>query len=166
MKNTLILGGWFELWCLEGRRIAWHEKCHNGIVNSALNDILAVYLGAGSQKPNWYAGLIDNSGFVQLAPTDTMASHPGWNELTSFGQANRPQWVPGPVANQLITNPSVINFTISAVCSIRGAFLVSSNTKGGTTGLLWASGVFEVPQQMNNPPQTLSLSYSLADGGS
>jgi hypothetical protein len=166
MKNKLYLDGWFDMWCLEGRRIVWREKFANGIVNTALNDILAVYLGGGAQKINWYLGLIDHAGFTSLAPTDTMSVHPGWLQLTAYNEPARPQWHPSAVVNQVITNASVINFTINAVCSIKGAFIVSDPTKGGSSGQLWSSGVFPTPQQMNNPPQTLSLSYSLAAGGS
>jgi hypothetical protein len=140
--------------------VLWEEHIPNGIVNGALNDILSVYFAAGTQKTTWYAGLINNSGFSALSSSDTISSHTGWSESSDYSESVRQTWTPGAVASGIITNPSAMVFTANATVTIKGAFLVSNSTKGGTTGQLWATGAFSATQSLSSG-QTLSVSYSL-----
>jgi hypothetical protein len=131
----------------------------NMVTNAALNDVLAVYLNSGTQKTNWYLGLIDNSGFSALAAGDTISSHAGWTENTAYSQSTRPQWNPDAPSGQTITNSTSVTFTANASVTIKGCFLVSDNTKGGTTGLLFATGAFTSTQSLVNA-QNLKVTYT------
>ena len=112
----------------------------NGVTNEGKDDMLGVQFDAVTQKPNWYIGLIDNSGFSALDPTDTLASHAGWTENTDYDEVNRVEWNPDAPASQAITNATPRDFTMNASVTINGVLIASVNT--GTSGILWATGSF------------------------
>jgi hypothetical protein len=156
-----LAGGFmFDAYGRWGRRL-WREPIfvHNAVTNVALNDVLAVYLAGGTPKTLWYLGLIDNTGFSALAAADTMASHGGWSESSAYTQGVRQTWTPGAASGQTITNPTSATFTINATVTIKGAFLASDSTKGGTSGVLFATGAFSSTQSLVNA-QNLRVSYS------
>jgi hypothetical protein len=147
---SLGLGGRFtvqKFWA-DGRPAGDPFDVKNMVVNPALNDVLAVYLAGATQKLTWYLGLVDNAGFTAFAPTDTIGAHAGWAENTQYTAANRPTWVPSAPSGQTITNPTSIVFSMNATAAIKGCFLVSDNAKGGTAGILFATGPFNAVQNM------------------
>jgi hypothetical protein len=156
-----LAGGFlFDAFNPNGSR-AWQDAilCPNMVVNAALNDVLAVYLNGGTPKTLWYLGLIDNTGFSALAAGDTMSSHSGWSESIAYTQGVRQTWTPSAPSGQTITNPTSATFTINATVTIKGAFLVSDSTKGGSSGTLFATGPFASNQSLVNG-QNLKVSYS------
>lgn len=132
----------------------------NGVTNGGIEDNESVYFAAGTQKTAWYFGLVNNSGWTAFAAADTMSSHAGWTELASYDEATRPQWSPGAPSGRTITNPTSATFTISATVAIKGAFLVSNNTKSGTSGTLWSTGAFSTVQNLVDD-QVFKLTYTL-----
>src|SRR3990172_12970335 len=66
----------------------------NGITNVGKNKILDDMFNNGTQTANnsWFIGLIDSSGYTALSSSDTMSSHGGWNEFTSYSEATRVPW--------------------------------------------------------------------------
>ena len=115
----------------------------NRIVDEGLDYALDSSLGGGTQIIEWYIGLTDAN--PNVAPEDTMSSHAGWSEVTQYEDTTRPVWNSNSVSNQSISNtvnPAVFVFDADGV-TVGGAFLVSDNTKGGTTGTLYAAGAFE-----------------------
>lgn len=139
--------------------IMWKEPFNNGTTNGGLDNVLSVYLGAGSQTVTWFMGLIDNAGFSTLAIGDTMSSHAGWTESTAYTESVRQTWSPAAVSGQSITNTTNVTFSINATVTIAGAFLVSNSTKGGTTGILWATGQFSSAQALVSG-QSLKITYT------
>lgn len=166
MKSLLLATGrWeYEIVRPDGSVRSW-GTIHNGIVNAALNDLLAVYFQSGTQKPSWFAGLIA-SGNVTLNSDDTIGTHAGWTESTAYSEATRRQWSPETVSGQTLQNSASMQFTMNAVTTLAGLFIVSNSTKGGTTGLLWSTGLFDTEQTMS-VGETLRLYYVLqaASGG-
>lgn len=158
--GQLVVGGYFTFTCRNpDGSLAWEEKVVlNGVTNVALNNLLDVYLRGQAQTTTWYLGLVDNTGFTGFSASDTMASHPGWSELTSYLEANRPTYTFSAASAQSITGPAV-TFTINASVAIKGGFLVSNNTKGGTSGTLFATGAFNSVQNLVSG-QTLSVTYT------
>lgn len=114
----------------------------NIVVNEGLDELLTQALNGGTQTTTWYLGLTD--GTPTTAAGDTLSSHVGWTEVTAYGEANRVEWVSGSVSGQSIDNTgSVGTFTINSdSTTVGGSFLASDNTKGGTTGTLYAVGAF------------------------
>lgn len=135
----------------------------NGITNEGKNKILDVMFNDGVQVANssWFIGLIDNSGFSTLADTDTMASHAGWNEFTSYSEANRVAWGSGAAASQSVTNATPATFNISGSGTVKGVLVPTNNTKGGTSGTLWATALFSADVPVSNGDQ-LKVTYTVS----
>jgi len=115
---------------------------NNDIVNAGKNSILGVQFHADTQITAWYIGLVDNSGFTAFSNSDTMSSHAGWNEFTTYSETNRVAWTPDAAASQSITNATARTFTISGSGTLKGIFVTSNNTKSGTSGTLWSTAAF------------------------
>lgn len=144
----------FEHW-RKGRLLSTYEF-KNGVTNVGKNYMLDAAFNTGSQSTNWYIGLIDGTaGTPTLAAADTSASHSGWTEFQTYTETTRQAWVKGAAATQMVASTSVAAFTIGAVADgtkVGGAFLINVNTKGGTTGVLWATGNYpaSVPVQQDD----------------
>jgi hypothetical protein len=138
------------------------HKVRNGITDTGRNKILNVMFTSDTQITTWYVGLINNTPAPTLAGSDTIGSHAGWVESTDYTQANRVTWAPAASTAQLVTNASPMLFDINATVTIYGVFVVSNNTKGGTSGLLWATGAFSAPDPCT-PGEQLKITYGVAD---
>lgn len=134
----------------------------NDVTNAGKNSWLDVYFSDATQIANsaWCIGLINNSGFSALAAADTMSSHAGWAEFTGYSQSNRVAWGAGNPASQSITNSSPAVFDINATGTVYGIFVTSENTKGGTTGTLWATAGFTSPVPVVGGDQ-LKVTYTV-----
>lgn len=133
----------------------------NGITNEGYNNMLGVHFHGDTQQTAWYIGLIGNTSFSTLAAADTMASHSGWTESVAYSNATRPQWTCGAAASKSITNSVVVSFNINADSTVlKGIFIPSDNTKSGTSGKLWSTGLFSSDQTMNNG-DVLQITYTV-----
>ncbi len=145
--SNLVLGGSFH-WFRYNRQkqlVGW-GRFSNGIPTAALNAILESFFRTGTIYPVWYLGLIDTVNFSGLAGTDTIGSHPGWQEFTGYNEAQRQPWNPSGASNGILTDPIAASFTFTADHTVKGLFVASDNTKGGTAGLLWATGLDDQDQ--------------------
>lgn len=135
----------------------------NGITNVGKNDILGVYFFSGTQTAtaSWFIGLIDLASFSALAAGDTMASHAGWIEFTGYSEATRRAWGQGAPASQSITNASPATYSINASGTVKGIFVVTNSTKGGTTGILWTTALFSADVPVSNG-DSLKVTYTLS----
>lgn len=123
--------------------LKWEEEVFNGIVDEGINQLLDDGFNGGAQTfATAYIGLVDNSGFSAFANADTMASHAGWAESSDYSEATRVAWNPDAAASRAVTNSTTVDFTINATKVIKGIFITSNSTKGGTTGTLWATAAF------------------------
>lgn len=147
-------------------KIAWVEKGKNTIVIEGLTRLLSVMFAAGTQVTSWYMGLINNSGFDEITQDDTIASHAGWTEFTSYSGGVRKQWTPLSVSGAVLTNTAPIQFTFSSAGTVQGFFLVSDSTLSGTTGVMWNAATFSGTRTIQ-AGGNLTVNYTLrAAGGS
>lgn len=161
IENLKLEGTWTFTCENPDGSIAWTETVHNSVVNQGLNDILSVYFVSGTQKTTWYIGLVDAPSFANFNAGDTAASHAGWTESVAYSEGVRQTWGAGAPSSQSITNASSANFTCNANgTQIKGAFLISNNTKGGNTGTLWSEGAFASIQTLQSG-QVLHVTYTL-----
>ena len=134
----------------------------NGITDEGVHDLFITNFDDGTKKPNWYVGLIDNAGFSAVAAADTSASHAGWTESTAYSNGTRPEWEPDAPASRAVTNGVSADFSINVnSTAIRGAFIISENTKGGATGILWSTGLFSTVKNLDDG-DTFRITYSLS----
>lgn len=146
-------------------RMKWAERRHNMTTIEGINGMLGWLTGSPALPGAWYMSLINNSGFSALAASDVMSSHTGWTEFTAYSEATRPQVTFSPQANGSTGNSVATIFTISTAGNLKGAFLVSNNTKGGTTGYLHATGAFSTVRSVA-AGEALYVSYSFTGTGS
>lgn len=144
-------------------RFKGRYKFRNGITDEGKDKILDDMFNDGTQTANnsWFIGLIDLSGFTALADTDTMASHAGWNEFTSYSEANRVAWGSGAAASQSTTNATPATFNISGSGTVKGVLVPTNNTKGGSSGTLWATALFAADVPVTNGDQ-LKVTYTVS----
>lgn len=157
---------------LEGRWQAEHYRqgqllnkydFPNDITNQGKNSLFEIMFHDGTQIANssWFIGLISNSGYSALAAADVMSSHAGWTEFTGFSQSTRVAWGAGAAASQSITNASPATFDITSSGTVKGIFVVSNSTKGGTTGTLWSTALFSADVPVANGDQ-LRVTYTVS----
>jgi hypothetical protein len=146
----------------------WRKGVHignldfkNGITNAGITDALGVLFHADTQKTTWYMLLISATSYTGVNAADTSASHAGWSESSAYDEATRPQWTAGAAAAKAITNSTPVTFTISVDNTIlKGIGIISNNTKGGTTGVLWSTGLFASDQTFLDDDQ-LKVTYTV-----
>jgi len=122
-----------------------------------------------TQITTWYLGLYGAGASNTPAAGDTMSSHAGWTEVTTYSNANR---VTATFATATTANPSVVTnsaspavFNINGTTTVGGAFLTSNNTKGGTTGTLFSAADFGSPGDrsvVNGDTLSVTYTFSLA----
>lgn len=143
-------GGVFKVACHDAQgNLKWEAESHNLVVNVGLQDMNAKYFSGSSYTATWFLGLYGSGSTNNPAASDTMASHAGWTEVTAYSQSTRPACSFGTATT---ADPSVISnsaspatYSINGTTVVGGAFLTSSNTKGGTTGILFSAADFQSP---------------------
>lgn len=136
---------------------------NNLITTLAKNKLFDTMFNAATQQlaADFCGSLINAAGFTAYNIADTMASHTGWVEWTSYSQATRVAWGQGAAAAAAITNASPMTFDINAPGTIQGLFITTVATKGGTTGLLWSAASYTSPVAVVSADQIRST-YSLS----
>lgn len=162
MLTQFKLRGRFVVQHIRGGEILKTYTFKNGVVDEGINAILNIMFHAASQITAWYLGLINDADLVDLLATDTMAAHPNWVEDQSYTELTRPAWPEDAAASKAIANTTPVDFSINATRTISGVFLTSDNTKGGTTGTLWATGLFTEGDASVQSGDTLRVIYQIS----
>jgi hypothetical protein len=149
--------------------LKWEAQSKNLVVNAGLRYMAGSALTSVTQITTWYLGLYGAGSSNTPAAGDTMASHAGWTEVTTYSNANR---VTATLATATTANPSVVTnsaspavFNINGTTTVGGAFLTSENTKGGTTGTLFSAADFGSPGDrsvVNSDTLSVTYTFSLA----
>ena len=123
-------------------KLLWVEEFDNLVVDVGLDDSLDKHLKGSAYTAAWYVGVVGAT--PTFAAADTMGgAHAGWTESTTYDEANRPTLQLGTVSGKSVSNSAnKAVFTISGSVTLGGAFVVSTNNKGGTTGILYGGGAF------------------------
>lgn len=166
--DKVAAGGVFTVTCFGADgQVKWEENLKNLVVNVGLKDMNDKYFTGSSYTAAWYIGLYGAASSNDPAASDTAASHAGWTEVTPYSNATRPA---ATFAAATTADPSVItnsaspaSFSINATATVGGAFLISDNTKGGTTGVLFSASDFAAPGDRSVASgDTLSVGYTFS----
>lgn len=164
MKEKVKLGGVFHVECYDKNgKLKWRDRAENIITNQGLNHILDVVFHGTTPVSPWYVGLVTDGG--TYAAADTLASHAGWTEFTSYAD-NRKEFVEAAASGQSISNSgNAASFAINDTGTIQGAFLASAAT--GTSGTLMAEANFAQGDKAVDSGDTVNVTYTLsaADDG-
>ena len=163
--------GVYKVQCHDAQgNLKWEVEAPNLVVNEGLQDMNAKYFTGTTYTAAWYLGLYGSGSTNSPAAGNTMASHSSWTEVTDYSQATRPACTFGTPTT---ANPSVAtnsaspaSFSINATTVVGGAFLTTSNTKGGSTGVLYSAADFSAPGDRSVVSgDTLSVTYTLSLAG-
>lgn len=132
----------------------------NIVVNQGLNHILDVTLHAATQIPTWYVGIFEGN-YTPVA-TDTAANiATNSTESSAYAESVRQTYQVAAASSQSSTNSAnKAVFTCNATKVMYGAFLVSSSTKGGTSGTLLCASKFSASRSVVNG-DTISITYTI-----
>lgn len=167
-SEKVTVGGVFRLECHDqDGNLKWEAESHNLVVNVGAQYMCGVALTSTAQITTWYLGIYGAGASNTPAAGDTSASHAGWTEVTAYSEATRPACT---FAAATLANPSVATntaskatFTMNASTTVGGAFLISNNTKGGTTGTLFSAADFQAPGDRSVVSgDVLSLTYTFS----
>lgn len=141
----------------------WRDEFPNLVVNSGLKLMNDTFFAGSTYTAAWYLGLVTGpASSTVFAAADTMASHGGWTEDTTYSNATRPAATFGSAT---LADPSVIattatSFAINGTTTVAGAFLTTNNTKGGTTGTLFSASDFVGGDRLLQSGDTLNVTYT------
>jgi len=169
--ETASAKGVYTMQCFDkDGNLKWEAECPNLVVNVGLQDMNNKYFLGSAYTATWYIGLYGSGASNSPAAGDTMASHAGWTEVVPYSQATRPACTFGTPTT---ANPSVATnsaspavYSINATSTVGGAFLVSDNTKSGSTGTLYSASDFTSPGDRSVVSgDTLNVTYTLSLAG-
>lgn len=130
-------------------KLKWTLEPKNLVVNQGLQDMNAKYFKGIGYTAAWYIGLYGAASSNNPTANDTAALHPGFTEITPYSNATRPAATFGTATT---ANPSVQTnsaspaaFNINGTAVVGGAFLISNDTPGGSTGILFSASDFIAP---------------------
>lgn len=140
--EAVSLGGVYTVTCYAADgSVRWTDTVRNLVTTAGKNDLLDKYLAGATYTAAWFLGLIDSAGWSAVNVADTAASHSGWTESTAYSNSTRPapSWGAAAAGSKASTATA---FNINGTATIKGTFLISNSTKGGTTGILYSAGLF------------------------
>lgn len=165
LDNKVSLGGVFHFKCYDkDGNLKWEDSTHNLVVNQGLKDLNDKYFSGSSYTATWYLGLVNASPSPTYAAGDTLATHAGWSETTSY-VGNRKAVTFGAAT---LADPSVISntavpsqFSMNGTVTVAGAFLCNAAT--GTSGILFSVSSFQAPGNRSVVSgDTLSVTYQFS----
>lgn len=168
--ETARATGKFKLECFDQQgNLKWVAEKSNLVVNVGLAQMANCTLAGSTQITQWYVGLYGAQASNNPAAADTAVSHPGWTEITPYGNPTRPQavFVAGVAASPtVVTNSaSPASFLINATSTIGGAFIISNNTKGGVAGVLFSAADFTTADRAVALGDVLNVTYTFSLAG-
>ena len=128
---------------------------HNLVPTEGLNHLLNVGVGATAKAAGWYIALF--SGAVAPAANWTAANFAATaSEITSSTEGftgNRPAFAVA-AASAGVVNNAAARATFNIVCSsqltVQGAAVLSSDVRGGTSGVLLSAARYALARTFNN----------------
>lgn len=163
--------GKYSIECRDSEgNLKWTLEPKNLVVNQGLQDMNAKYFKGIGYTAAWYIGLYGAAASNDPTANDTAASHPGFTEITPYSNATRPAATFGTATT---ANPSVqtntsspASFSINATATVGGAFLISNDTPGGSTGVLFSASDFTSPgDRVVASGDVLNVTYTFSLAG-
>ena len=124
---------------------------HNVMPQQSVDHIASLIRGGGASPiSNWYIGVFESN----YTPDNTTVAgdlQTQAGESVAYDESSRPSWTNSYDGDALIANASSrAEFTMNATKNIYGAFIVSSQTKGGTGGILLSIARFSSPREVDS----------------
>ena len=140
--------------------LKWTDTIENLVLTAGKNDALDKYFAGSGYTAAWYMGLISSTGYSAIAAGDTAASHAGWTESTAYSNSTRPaaSWASASAGSKALSTGCVFN--INGSDTIKGCFMITNSTKGGTSGVAYSAGLFSGGDKVVANTDTLTVTYT------
>jgi hypothetical protein len=144
----LSSGGVFTVTCIDkDGHEKWVDIAPNLVVNTGLQSMNTQFFTGSAYTAAWYIGLVNGtSASTTFSGGDTLATHVGWDENTSYTGTRKAASFGAATLNDpsnINNSSSSASFTMNAGATIAGAFL--TNVASGSTGLLFSAADFQSP---------------------
>lgn len=145
-------------------KLKWRDVFANTVVTVGKNSMLDNFLaGSAFTQTGPYMGLIGSSGYSAISAADTMASHGGWTEATSYsGSRKTCAWSAASAGSKALS--SALSFSVTGTDTYKGCFTVlgsgASATVSNTSGTLFSAGLFTGGDRSVLNGDTVNVSYS------
>lgn len=159
-------GGVYHVECLDkDGNLKWEANMTNLVVNTGLQDMNNKYFKGSTYTAAFYLGLVTGpASATTYAAADTLASHAGWTEFTSYSGSRKAVTFGTPTT----AAPSVIDstgspssFAITGTAVVAGAFICT--VASGTSGILFSEADFDSPGDRSVVNgDTLNVSYTFS----
>lgn len=164
-SEALNASGVYEVTCTDADgNIVWKDTFKNLVTTVGGNNMLDNHLSGSGYTAAWYLGLIGSTGYTTgVNVADTASSHSGWAEDTNYSQSTRPaaSWNSASGKSKSLASGAVFNISgLSGQNTIKGCFLISNGTKGGTSGVLYSAGLFTGGDQPVVNGNILTVTYT------
>lgn len=140
----------------------WSERMHNIVTTTGIQHIMRAGLASNATTINvWYVGLMDSLA-SQATNADAMDSIVGsWTECTEYSEDTRPIWEKSVSGVNVGNTGAKATFTLQVDGTvIGGAFLCSSKTGGGDSGILLSAAAFAA-EKTGDSGDKLEVSYKI-----
>lgn len=166
LKEQIKLSTHYKVECFDATgKLKWAEEFDNLVVTAGLNDSLDKHFKGSSYTAAWYVGL--TAGSPSFAAGDTMSSHAGWTESAIYSESVRQTLSLGSVSGGSVDNSaSKASYSINGSGTVGGAFVVTDNTKSGSTGTLYGGGAFSGGNRTVASGDTLNVTITLTAAAS
>ncbi|TLP68242.1 hypothetical protein FEA48_30785 [Pseudomonas nitroreducens] len=137
----------YEFFDAQGN-LMWREEIHNQMPQDGVDYAAKALFGDTPAIGVFYVGLYAGNVVPSLAlkASDLQST---LLEFTKYSEPSRPQWQRVYDNTSMIDNlASRAEFTITENARLYGGFLVSSNVKGGNTGVLLSVARFDSPRDV------------------
>lgn len=160
-KDGLHIHGYYETFANDG--LGWQVE-PNLVVTEGRNHIWEVVIGNDTVAiTTWYVAI--HSGSATPLATWTAANYASnATELTTaYSESTRVAFTAGTVSAGAVDNSAskAVFTAASASVTINGAALLSSATKGGTSGVLMSASKFAASRTLVEIGDTLTVGYTL-----
>lgn len=154
------ISGTYETWAPDG--LGW-VKTPNLLTTEGCNYLLSAGIANGTRYTTFYVAPF--SGNVTIADTWTAANFAsnGTELTTQYSETTRPEYiesVPSSKSLNNTSNPAVITAAVDSV-TVWGAGVLSSSTKGGTSGVLLSVVKYTAARTLPSTSDTLGIKYTL-----
>lgn len=162
VKEEMFLTGYFTFECYDkDGRLKWKETMKNQVTTVGANFMLDTTFTGSGYTAAWYMGLVTGPGSgTTYSAGDTMASHAGWAEDTTYSNATRPAVTFASASSASISTSAASVFNINGTATIAGGFVVNNDTKGGSSGTLYSAKDFTGGDRNVVNGDTLNVSYT------